>query len=94
MSDIKNQIERHLSEALSPSYLEVEDQAHLHIGHSNAGAGHFRVLIVAVCFSGKGRVARHRMVYDILQALILSGIHALAIQAFTPAEYAKTSSFT
>lgn len=88
------EIERQLRAALQPQHLVVEDQAQLHIGHSHAGEGHFRVVVVADIFFGVGRIARHRMVYDILQRLMQSGIHALAIHAFTPAEYANNSSFT
>ena len=46
------------------------------------------VTIVAAAFAGKARVARHRMVYDALADAMQRGIHALAITAYTPEEFA------
>jgi BolA protein len=40
-------------------------------------------------FAGKPRVARHRLVYDALADELRQGIHALAIKAFTPEEFAE-----
>ncbi len=88
------EIENQLRAALEPLRLVVRDDGHLHIGHAHAGHGHFYVEIVADCFCEKGRIARHRMVYDILKHQMNSGgIHALAIRALTPLEYDKTLSF-
>jgi BolA protein len=42
--------------------------------------------VVSSRFDGLARVARHRLVYDAARKLITEGIHALAIEARTPAE--------
>jgi BolA protein len=42
--------------------------------------------VVSPLFDGLSRVARHRLVYDAARSLIAEGIHALAIDARTPAE--------
>ena len=42
-------------------------------------------------FAGMTRVARHRLVYDALRPLIPQGIHALAIEARSPAEVGPLS---
>lgn len=83
-----NTIEQRLSDALSPTELQVKDQSNLHVGHEGAkeGKGHFEVTIVSDKFEGVGRLARHRMVYDALGAFMDSDIHALRINAFSPAE--------
>jgi len=75
-------------QALAPERLEVRDDSHLHAGHAGAKEGrHFGVHIVSARFSGLSRVARHRLVYDCVQALIgRGGIHALAIDARAPGE--------
>ncbi|MDH5340280.1 MAG: BolA family transcriptional regulator, partial [Rubrivivax sp.] len=47
---------------------------------------HFTVRLTCADFAGRPRVARHRLVYDALAALIPQGIHALAIVARAPGE--------
>ena len=80
-------IETALREALHPAVLEVIDDSHLHAGHAGAKEGrHFTVRVSSEAFEGLSRVARHRLVYDAARSLIAEGIHALAIQARTPAE--------
>ncbi|MDP1692301.1 MAG: BolA family protein [Burkholderiaceae bacterium] len=80
-------IEAALRTALQPAALEVQDDSHLHAGHAGAREGrHFSVRIVSEAFTGHSRVARHRLVYDALRSLVAEGIHALAIEARTPAE--------
>jgi BolA family transcriptional regulator, general stress-responsive regulator len=77
-------LETALRTALAPTQLEVEDQSAAHAGHAGAGpAGygtHFRVAIASPRFSGLGRVAAHRLVYDALSPFIAMGVHALAIE--------------
>jgi len=80
-------IEAALRAALHPTALEVQDDSHLHAGHAGAKEGrHFTVRVTGECFAGLPRVARHRLVYDALRSLVAEGIHALAIEARTPAE--------
>lgn len=76
--------------ALQPQQIEIEDDSHLHAGHAGAasGRGHFTVLVVAEAFAGKSLVARHRMVYAAVDALMQTDIHALSIRALTPQEHA------
>ena len=73
-----------LQERLNPVFLEVLDESAAHAGHVGAddsGMGtHFRVRIESPVFTGKSRVARHRLVYDALQEYIDQGLHALAIE--------------
>jgi len=77
-----------LEAAFAPSRLEVEDDSHRHAGHPGArdGRGHFNVLIVSPAFAGKAPLARHRAVYAALGDMMQTDIHALSIQARTPAE--------
>jgi BolA family transcriptional regulator, general stress-responsive regulator len=76
-----------LDAALHPVLLAVQDDSHLHAGHAGAREGrHFSVRITSSAFDGLSRVARHRLVYDAARPLIAEGIHALAIEARTPAE--------
>jgi BolA protein len=81
-------IEQLLVTAFAPEDLLVKDQSHLHAGHAGAkeGKGHFDVTIVSEKFDGVNRIGRHRLVYDALGAFMESDIHALRINAFSPAE--------
>ena len=73
-----------LQTRLNPEFVEVLDESAAHAGHvgaSDSGFGtHFRVRIQSAVFTGKSRVARHRLVYDALQEYIDQGLHALAIE--------------
>jgi len=87
MSISASDIQAELSATLLPVILEVQDDSHLHAGHAGAREGrHFSVRIVSERFNGLSRVARHRLVYAALQALIPRGIHALAIDARAPSD--------
>jgi len=76
-----------LEAALSPTRLEVIDESAAHAGHAGAnglGQGtHFRVRIAAPAFTGRTRVAQHRLVYDALCNFTDAGLHALAIEIIT-----------
>ena len=82
-------ISRKLTEAFAPQSLKVEDESHRHEGHAGhrpGGQTHFRVYIVADAFKGKTRLARHRMINEILSSELAGGVHALAIHATAPGE--------
>jgi BolA protein len=81
-------IRQALQDALAPRELEVGDDSHLHVGHAGAasGGGHYRVRIVSEQFEGLRLVMRHRLVYDAVQGMMHSDIHALAITAVAPSE--------
>lgn len=80
-----------LQSGLQAEQVEIEDDSHLHAGHAGAasGRGHFTVKIVSEAFAGKSPVARHRMVYAAVDALMQTDIHALSIRALTPQEQAR-----
>ncbi len=79
--------------ALEPARLDVINESELHAGHRSSpgtGESHFRVLIVAEKFSGMPRVARHRMVNEILADELSGRIHALALSTYAPGETIAT----
>ena len=49
---------------------------------------HFDAVVIAPAFTGKRAVQRHQLVYATLGAAVGNEIHALALQVFTPDEYA------
>ena len=87
MSVSSTDIERVLTAALQPTQLEVQDDSHLHAGHAGAREGrHYTVRLTSERFTGLNRVARHRLVYDVLKVQMQAGIHALVIDARAPGE--------
>jgi BolA protein len=80
-------LEVRLRERLQPLRLTVIDESHQHAGHvgaNDSGFGtHFRVRIASPLFTGKTRVACHRLVYAAAQDFIDQGLHALAIEIDT-----------
>jgi BolA protein len=84
MSSIAEQMHRQLAQTLSTTALEVIDESAAHTGHAGSNGTdfgtHFRVRIASPFFTGKSRVAQHRLVYDALQEFIDQGVHALAIE--------------
>ncbi|MCD2182322.1 BolA family transcriptional regulator [Rhizobium sp. TRM96647] len=87
---IKSRMEYRLTEAFSPERLEVVNESHLHAGHQpgfdGEGETHMRIRIVSAQFAGKTRIARHRMVNDLVKEEFDAGLHALAIEAAAPGE--------
>jgi acid stress-induced BolA-like protein IbaG/YrbA len=49
---------------------------------------HFEAVVVSPAFAGKRAVQRHQLVYATLGAAVGNEIHALALQVFTPEEFA------
>lgn len=75
-------------EALNPELVEIEDDSAKHAGHAgNTGGGHYNVLIVSDAFDGLPLIKRHRLVFEQVNDLMQSQIHALSIKAKTPSEY-------
>jgi BolA family transcriptional regulator, general stress-responsive regulator len=73
---------------LNATTFDLTDESSQHVGHAGAGGGgHFRLVIVSSAFTDLNRVARHRAVYGRLADLIPHTIHALAIEAYSPAEF-------
>jgi len=50
---------------------------------------HFEAVVVAPAFAGKRALQRHQLIYATLGAAVGTEIHALALKAYTPDEYAR-----
>jgi len=49
---------------------------------------HFEAVVIAAAFAGKRSVQRHQLVYGTLGSAVGNEIHALALQVYTPEEFA------
>ena len=82
MSEKRIKLIRESLEKLSPSYVDIEDEGHLHIGHAGAkSGGHFKLNIVSESFKDKTTIERHRIIYKCLSDLMNTEIHAISIKA-------------
>lgn len=81
-------IRERLTRELQPEKLDIIDESAKHAGHAGAasGGGHFIIQIVSPAFSGKSLIQRHRLVYDAVNDMMQTEIHALSIQATSPEE--------
>ena len=85
-TDLQDDIRQRLA-GLEPVLLEIVDDSAKHAGHAgNSGGGHFTLTVVSSQFSGKSQIMRHRLIYQALQDLIPTRIHALSISAISPDE--------
>ena len=79
--EIKENIIKKLSLALSPLFIEVEDQSHLHAGHNEAaknGGTHFKISIKSSEFNNIKPIERHRIAMNILKEAFNNGLHAVS----------------
>ncbi len=85
-------IRERLDAALAPTQLEIIDESDQHVGHAGArdGKSHFRVRIVSPRFKGARPLERHRLVFDALDDMLKTDIHALSVLAQAPEEVKET----
>jgi BolA protein len=74
---------------ISPAlHFEVINESPNH-GLQPEAEKHFRVVLVSPIFEGVARLERHRLVQDAVQDELRTHVHALSVQAYTPAEWSK-----
>ncbi len=80
---MKEIIEKKLEKSLSPSYLKITNNSHLHqnhSGHNKSGQTHFKIEIKSHKLDNLPRINCHRMINKILQNELNDGLHALEIK--------------
>ena len=88
MGTLQQKIQSKISAGIAPRHLAVVNESGMH----NVPAGsetHFRVLVVSADFAGAPRLARHRRIHALLAEELAAGVHALAIDAWTPEEWQR-----
>lgn len=82
-----------LENALEPEKLEIINESHLHAGHQEhfdgTGETHLRIRVVSSIFDKMSRIERHRTINALAATEIEAGLHALAIEAYTPEENSR-----
>ena len=77
-------------ETLNPTHVELINESMNHAGYFEGKESHFKLTVVSPDFEGKRRVARHQLIYSLMDNLMTSqggSIHALAIHAYLPSEW-------
>ncbi len=85
---IKESIEKKLSDAFTLSHSEVINESHMH-NVPPGSESHFKLIIVSDDFDNLSLVKRHQKVYKILAEELANGVHALALNTLTIAEWQK-----
>ena len=88
MPAIQDQVECCLTEHFSPLFAEIVNESHMH-NVPRGSETHFKVTLVSDVFVGLRLVQRHQEVYRILQSLMGSPIHALALHTYTESEWSE-----
>ncbi len=84
MAAIAEALREKLMKAFSPTRLDIIDDSARHAGHAGArpgGESHFTIVIECAAFAGLGRVARQRLVHDVLALELRGPVHALCLTA-------------
>ena len=82
----KQYINDALSLALTPDILIIENESANHqvpVGSET----HFKVVAVSAEFVNLSRVARHRLINNLLATEFSTGLHALSLHLYTPDEW-------
>ena len=79
-----------LTTAFAPVHLAVENESHKHSVPPGSET-HFKVFVVSAAFEGQAILARHRAVNDAVRDPDTRElpVHALSIQAKTPAQWTE-----
>ena len=84
--DMRQNIVDKLQAELTPAYLDVRDESHMHNVPSGAQS-HFKVTVAAAEFSGQSLVNRHRRINRILAEELAGQVHALALHTLSEEEW-------
>ncbi len=82
---MQSKIENTVTEALHPELLEVINESYKHNVPKDAES-HFKILAVSTKFTNLSKIARHKMLFNLLESELKS-IHALSLALYTPKEW-------
>lgn len=86
---VQSVIEQKLADEFEPFLMEVINESYQH----NVPAGsesHFKVVLVTSAFNDMRMVARHQLVYGVLDQEMKGQVHALALHTYTQTEWLES----
>ena len=87
----QSRLEQTFTSHLMPTLLKIHDETHQHSVPLDSES-HFKVVLVSTCFEQQSRVARHRLVQQLVAHEFITGLHALSLHLYTPEEWGKKNS--
>ncbi|MCB0390996.1 MAG: BolA family transcriptional regulator [Bdellovibrionales bacterium] len=87
---LEHRIKEKIQEHLQPEFFEIVNESSKH-AHGSAES-HFKILVVSKAFQGMNRIARQRLIFNLLGEEMQQGVHALAQKALTPEEWNTNNS--
>ncbi|XP_011350410.1 bolA-like protein DDB_G0274169 isoform X1 [Ooceraea biroi] len=86
----ENSIREKLQVALKPLHCDIINESYMH-NVPKGSETHFKIVVVSEKFNQQSLIKRHRMVNELLQAELQTGVHALSIVAKTPEQWEASS---
>ena len=83
---VQQTIEQKIRAALSPEYLEVINESHMH-NVPPGSESHFKVVVVSPAFEQQSRIQRHQALNALLAEELAGTVHALSVQPHTMPEW-------
>ena len=83
---VQTKIEKKLQTAFDPLFLQVQNESNQH-NVPPGSESHFKVVIVSSKFERKSLLQQHQLINQVLAEDLAGPIHALSIQAKTPAQW-------
>ena len=79
---VQETVSQKIAAGLDVLHLDIVNESDQH-NVAPGSESHFKVVVVASDFAGKGLVAQHRLVYNLLEDEMSGPIHALALHTYT-----------
>ncbi|XP_022079797.1 bolA-like protein 1 isoform X3 [Acanthaster planci] len=88
---VEANIRRKLTEMFQPVHLDVINESSMH-NVPRGSETHFKVVVISERFDKESLIKRHRLVNEALKDELDGPVHALSIQAKTPAQWNQNAS--
>ncbi len=83
---VQENIEEKILASLTPTYLDVINESHMH-SVPPGSESHFKLVIVSAEFENQSRLQRQRKVNEILARELKEDLHALSMETHTAQEW-------
>ena len=88
--NLEHEIKSRLTKTMKIDHLAILDDTGRHQKHQHYdGGGHFQIIIVSIAFESVSLLDRHKLVYQALDGMIKSKIHALGLKTIATSEWIK-----